>query len=378
MTQSNISVTVENFKDLGVTDNLVKALEENRILKPSEIQQKVIPYLLKNNTDFIGQAQTGTGKTVAFGIPLLQRLKSKEQNIQVLVLSPTRELCQQIAKQLFKMTRYTEKVFTEAVYGGEKIDIQIRNLSRPTQVVVATPGRLMDLLERQALDLSQVRTIVLDEADEMLSMGFKDAIDSIMTHIHPDSKKWLFSATMPDSLKKLTDKYMAYDTYTVSVSKNEVVNTKIEHQFFICEGKDKFDYVLKFLESQGAARGIVFCRTKDDTQMVAKRLKAANVLTDAIHGDLEQRDRDKVMRAFKNKKIQTLIATDISARGIDIEGLSYVVNYTLPDQIEYYTHRSGRTARAGMRGISICFISSAELKTIRIMEKQLGIKFQKI
>ena len=369
---------MENFKDLGVNENLVKALEENRILKPSEIQQKVIPYLLKNNTDFIGQAQTGTGKTVAFGIPLLQRLKSKEQNIQVLVLSPTRELCQQIAKQLFKMTRYTEKVFTEAVYGGEKIDIQIRNLSRPTQVVVATPGRLMDLLERQALDLSQVRTVVLDEADEMLSMGFKDAIDSIMTHIHPDSKKWLFSATMPDSLKKLTDKYMAYDTHTVSVSKTEVVNTKIEHQFFICEGKDKFDYVLKFLQSQGAARGIVFCRTKDDAQMVAKRLKAAEVLTDAIHGDLEQRDRDKVMRAFKNKKIQTLVATDISARGIDIEGLSYVVNYTLPDQIEYYTHRSGRTARAGMRGISICFISSAELKTIRVMEKQLGIKFLKI
>jgi ATP-dependent RNA helicase DeaD len=369
---------LETFKQLGVSDNLVKALEENRILKPSEIQQKVIPYLLKNNSDFIGQAQTGTGKTVAFGIPLLQRLNTKEKNVQVLVLSPTRELCQQIAKQLFKMTRYTEKVFAEAVYGGEKIDIQIRNLSRPTQVVVATPGRLMDLLERQALDLSQVKTIVLDEADEMLSMGFKEAIDTIMTHIHPDSKKWLFSATMPDSLQRLTDKYMAYDTYKVSVSKSEVVNNKIEHQFFICEAKDKFDYVLKFLQSQGAARGIVFCRTKDDTQMVAKRFKAAEVLSDAIHGDLEQRDRDKVMRAFKNKKIQVLVATDISARGIDIEGLSYVVNYTLPDQIEYYTHRSGRTARAGMRGISICFISSSELKTIRLMEKELGIKFIKI
>ena len=369
---------MENFKQLGVNSNLVKALDEIEITKPTEIQSLVIPYLLKNNTDFIGQAQTGTGKTVAFGIPLLQRIKPSDKNIQVLVLAPTRELCQQIAKQIFKMTRYTEKVFAEAVYGGEKIDIQIARLQRPTQVVVATPGRLMDLLERKALDISKVKTIVLDEADEMLSMGFKDAIDEIIGQIHPENIKWLFTATIPDALKRLTERYMAPDVYKVSVSKTEVVNNKIEHQFFICEPKFKFDYVLKFLESQGAARGIVFCRTKDDTQMVAKRLKAKNVLADAIHGDLEQRDRDKVMRAFKNKKVQVLVATDISARGIDIEGLSYVVHYQLPDQIEYYTHRSGRTARAGKRGISIAFVNSDDLKIIRVIEKNLNIKFLKI
>ena len=368
---------METFKALGVSANLVKALEENKITKPSEIQKLVIPYLLKNKTDFIGQAQTGTGKTIAFGIPLLQRLKPNEQHVQVLVLSPTRELCQQIAKQIFKLTRYTEKVFAEAVYGGEKIDLQIRRLQRPTQVVVATPGRLMDLLERQALDLSQVKTLVLDEADEMLSMGFKEAIDNIMVQLHPNTQKWLFTATLPDSLKKLTEKYMAADVYKVSVSKQDVVNTKIEHQFFICENKAKFDYIVEFLKSQGAARGIVFCRTRDDAQMIAKRLKIKEIQADAIHGDLEQRDREKVMRAFKNKKIQVLVATDISARGIDIEGLSYVVHYQLPDQIEYYTHRSGRTARAGKNGISISFVTSEELKIIRSIEKNLGIKFLK-
>ncbi len=369
---------MENFNQLGVKADFVKALEENGIIKPTEIQQLVIPYLLKNNTDFIGQAQTGTGKTVAFGIPLLQRLNPKIIEIQVVVLSPTRELCQQIAKQIFKMTKYSEKVFAEAIYGGEKIDIQIARLRRPTQVIVATPGRLMDLLERKALDISKVKTIVLDEADEMLSMGFKDAIDEIIGQIHPENIKWLFTATIPDSLKKLNEKYMAADVHSVTVSRQEVVNTKIEHQFFICEAKEKFDYVFNFLQSQGAARGIIFCRTRDDAQMVAKRLKAKDILTDAIHGDLEQRDRDKVMRAFKNKKIQVLVATDISARGIDIEGLSYVVHYQLPDQIEYYTHRSGRTARAGKRGISIAFVSPTELKTIRVIEKNLNIRFKKI
>jgi ATP-dependent RNA helicase DeaD len=276
------------------------------------------------------------------------------------------------------MTKYSEKVFAEAVYGGEKIEIQIARLQRPTQVVVATPGRLKDLLERKALDISKVKTIVLDEADEMLSMGFKEAIDEVIAQIHPENIKWLFTATVPDSLKRLMEKYMAPDVHKVSVSKQEVVNNKIEHQFFICENKLKFDFVLKFLESQGAARGIVFVRTREDAQMIAKRLKAKDISTDAIHGDLEQRDRDKVMRAFKNKKLQVLVATDIAARGIDIEGLSYVVHYSLPDQIEYYTHRSGRTARAGKRGISIAFVNSEELQIIRVIEKNLNIKFLKI
>ena len=369
---------METFKVLGVSDNLVKALTEIKIIKPSEIQQKTIPFLLKNNSDFIGQAQTGTGKTVAFGIPLLQKIKSGDKQIQALILAPTRELCQQIAKQLFKMTKYTDKVFVEAVYGGEKLEIQISNLRRPTQIVVATPGRLLDLLERKAIDLSGVKTLVLDEADEMLSMGFKDDIDTILAKVHQKSVKWLFSATLPEELKSLVFKYMSADAPKVQVNKSDVVNGLIEHQFFICTMDQKFDYMVQFLKSQGAARGIVFCRTKADVQAIARKLVASELAADAIHGDLNQNDRDKVMRAFKNQKVQILVATDISARGIDVEGLGYVVHYQLPDQIDYYTHRSGRTARAGKRGISISFVTKAELKTISLIEKELSISFIKV
>jgi ATP-dependent RNA helicase DeaD len=369
---------LETFKQLGTSDALVKALNEIKVVKPTEIQLKTIPFLLKNNANFIGQAQTGTGKTIAFGIPLLQKLKTNEKEIQALVLAPTRELCQQIAKQLFRLTKYSEKVFTEAIYGGEKIEIQISNLRRPTQIVVATPGRLIDLIERKAIDISQVKTVVLDEADEMLSMGFKNDLDYILEKTNAKSLKWLFSATLPEELRELMFKYISPETEKVVISKAEVINQNIEHQFFICTFDQKFDYMVQFLESQGATRGIVFVRTKADAQAVARKLQAKNLAADAIHGDLDQKDRDKVMRAFKNEKVQILVATDISARGIDIEGLGYVAHYQLPDQIDYYTHRSGRTARAGKRGISISFVTKAELKTIAQIEKELNIKFLKV
>ncbi len=369
---------MENFKQLGTSDKIIKALIELKITQPTEIQAKTIPFLLKNNADFIGQAQTGTGKTIAFGIPLLQKIKPNEKGIQALVLAPTRELCQQIAKQLFKLTKFSEKVFTEAIFGGEKIEIQIANLRRPTQIVVATPGRLIDLVHRKAIDLSFVKTVVLDEADEMLSMGFKDDLDFILEKTSSKSIKWLFSATLPDELRGLMFKFMSTETETVKVAKAEVMNQNIEHQFFICNIEEKFDFMLQFLASQGAARGIVFVRTKADAQAVARKLQAKNVAADAIHGDLDQKDREKVMRAFKNQKVQVLVATDISARGIDVEGLGYVVHYQLPDQIDYYTHRSGRTARAGKRGISISFVTKAELKTISQIEKELNIRFLKV
>ena len=375
---NNTIIVLETFKQLGVSENLITALTEMKIINPTEIQEKAIPFLLKNTSDFIGQAQTGTGKTIAFGIPLLQKIKANDTNVQALILSPTRELCQQIAKQLFKMTKHTEKVFVEAVFGGEWIEIQIKNLQRPTQIVVATPGRLIDLIQKGAIDLSHVKTIVLDEADEMLSMGFKDDIDTILEKVHKNSNTWLFSATLPDGLRSLILKYMSPDLHTIQVSKTEVVNGLIEHQFFICEMNQKFDFVVQFLQSQGAGRGIVFCRTKADAQVVARKLIAKNIAADAIHGDLEQRDREKVMRAFKNKKVQVLVATDISARGIDIEGLAYVVHYQLPDQIEYYTHRSGRTARAGKRGISISFVTKDDLQMLTKIEKTLKIKFMKV
>lgn len=369
---------MDSFKQLGVRDSFIKSLEELKVIKPSEIQRQVIPHLLTKKGDLIGQAPTGTGKTIAFGLPLLHLVSEGKKEIQGLVLAPTRELCQQIAKQLFKMTKYGPKVFTEAIYGGEKIEVQIANLKRPTQIVVATPGRLLDLMERGAIDLSQVRTLILDEADEMLSMGFKEELDRIMADIHKDCSKWLFSATVPMALQSLITKYMDPGLHRIEVSKNVEINEKIEHQFFICEQEQKFNYLFEFLKSQGAAKGIVFCRTRADTEVLARKLIGKHVSADALHGDLGQRDRDKVMRAFVKGRIKVLVATDISARGIDVDDLAYVIHYQLPEQIESYTHRSGRTARAGKRGISICFVDRNELKVIHQIEKTLGIKFKKI
>ncbi len=369
---------MESFKELGVEESYIKALEELKIKKPSEIQKKVIPYLLTNKGDLIGQAPTGTGKTIAFGLPLLHLVSEKKKEIQGLILAPTRELCQQIAKQIFKMTKYGPKIFAEAIYGGEKIDIQIANLKRPTQIVVATPGRLLDLIDRGVIDLSGVQTLILDEADEMLSMGFKDELERIMATIHESCSKWLFSATIPVALQSLITRFMDPGMHRIEVSKNLEINTKIEHQFFICEQSQKFDYLFEFLKSQGAAKGIVFCRTRADTEVLARKLIGKHVSADALHGDLGQRDRDKVMRAFVKGRIKVLVATDISARGVDVDDVAFVIHYQLPEQIEAYTHRSGRTARAGKRGISICFVDKYELKTIHEIEKTLKIDFIKI
>lgn len=369
---------MNTFKELGISDKFIRALDEINIQNPSEIQKKAIPFLLNNNSDFIGQAQTGTGKTAAFGLPLLMKMDSNDSNVQALILAPTRELCQQIAKQLFKFTKYSERIFVEAVYGGEKIENQIHNLSKPTQIVVATPGRLIDLLEREAIDLSFVNTVVLDEADEMLSMGFKQELDKILRMTNQQSFTWLFSATLPVELKAMIQKYLSEDAHKIQIDKKDVVNKLIEHQYFVCSQQQKFDYVFQFLKTQSKMNGIIFCRTKAAVQNLTKQLIARNIVADALHGDLEQRDRDKVMRAFKNHKLQILVATDISARGIDVDNLAYVVHYQLPDQMEYYTHRSGRTARAGKRGISICFVSPDEVKKLKVMEHVLNIHFIKI
>jgi ATP-dependent RNA helicase DeaD len=366
------------FKDLGISEQFIKALTELKITEPSEIQKKAIPFLLNNNSDFIGQAQTGTGKTAAFGLPILEKVDPNDNNIQALILAPTRELCQQIAKQLFKFTKYSEKIFVEAIYGGEKIEIQMRNLAKPTQIVVATPGRLIDLLERKAIDLSFVKTLVLDEADEMLSMGFKQELDSILKMISLQCFTWLFSATLPEELKLLVEKYLSEDAHKIQVNKNDVVNKLIEHQYFVSAPNLKFEFLLQFLKTQPKMNGIIFCRTKVQVQTLTKQLLAKNIAADALHGDLEQRERDKVMRAFKNHKVQILVATDISARGIDVDNLAYVVHYLLPDQIEYYTHRSGRTARAGKRGISICFVSPDEVRKVKVIERTLNLNFHKI
>ncbi|HTF80994.1 MAG TPA: DEAD/DEAH box helicase [Cytophagales bacterium] len=370
--------TLATFAELGIKEAFIKALQENNIETPSEIQKKVIPVVLRAKTDLIAQAQTGTGKTAAFGLPLLQSVDPNNAQIQALVLAPTRELCQQIAKQLFKFTKHGEKIFTTAVFGGANIDEQVRSLQRPTQILVATPGRLIDLLERKALVLTHIQTIVLDEADEMLSMGFKKELDTILQQTNGHRNTWLFSATMPKGIKEIIDSYMAPHAPNISIDSKNIVNKDIEHLFVLCEDPAKLKTLLSFLTSQGSSRGVIFCRTKSGAHTLAQQLKSKNIAAEAIHGDLMQKERDKVMRAFKNESLQILIATDLAARGIDVEGLSYVVHYNLPDQLEYYTHRSGRTARAGKKGISLIFANSKEVPRIKEIEKALHISIQRV
>jgi len=367
-----------NFKDLGITDDFIKGLNELNIITPTEIQKEVIPLLLSTKTDLVGQANTGTGKTAAYGLPLLQSINHKEKFVQGIILCPTRELSQQVAKQLFKFTKYTHKIFVESVYGGEKIDIQIRNLSRPTHIIVATPGRLIDLVNRQVVDLRNVKTVILDEADEMLSMGFKKELDQILAFTPNKQQTWLFSATMPHGIRQIINEHMHEDAHRIEVHKKDVVNKNIAHQYLICDEIEKLNEIIKFLKAQGEDRGIIFCKTKAATQKLTKQLIAKNIAVDCIHGDLTQKERDKAMRAFKNESLQVLVATDIAARGIDVAELSFVAHYQLPDQEEYYTHRSGRTARAGKKGTSLCFVTSYEMKQLRYFEKNLGITFDQV
>jgi ATP-dependent RNA helicase DeaD len=368
---------LDTFKELGVKINFIKGLNELGIVTPTSIQKEVIPLLLTTQKDIVGQAQTGTGKTAAYGLPLLHLINPKQKEVQGLILSPTRELGQQIAKQLFRYTKYTDKIFTEAVYGGAPIDKQINNLKRPTHIIVATPGRLIDLVKRKAVDLRHVKTVILDEADEMLSMGFKKELEEILDFVSSAEQTWLFSATIPHGIKQIINEHLSEEAHHIEVSR-DVVNKKIEHQYVICDELEKLQMLLQFLKSQGDNRGIIFCKTKAAAQKLAKQLIAKNKAADAIHGDLLQKERDKVMRAFKNENLQLLIATDIAARGIDVDALSFVVHYQLPDKQEYYTHRSGRTARAGKEGISLSIVTSYDMKQVRYLEKALGIVFNQV
>ena len=370
---------MKTFSELGISGAFIKALEEINIINPTEIQEKAIPVLIEKETDFIGQAQTGTGKTAAYGLPILQAINPDKQYVQALILSPTRELGQQIAKQLFKFTKYVpKKIFIESVYGGPHIEEQIRSLKRPTHIVVATPGRLCDLLQRKAIDLSFIRTLVLDEADEMLSMGFKKELDTILKYTAGNRHTWLFSATMPVGIKTIISSYMSPKAVRVEVNRNDIVNRDIEHKFLICSRLDKPEVLFQFLRTQGAGRGLGFCRTKIEAQTVTKRLQAKKVNAEALQGDMLQKERDKVMRAFKNTKLQILVATDLAARGIDVKELAFVVHYQLPEKTEYYTHRSGRTGRAGNKGFSLSLVTPREVDGLKGIERELGIKVKEI
>ena len=371
-----IRKTMSTFLDLGIQKDYIKGLKELGIKEPTEIQEKTIPVLLASKTDLIGLAQTGTGKTAAFGLPILQSIDSSNTNVQALILSPTRELVQQIKKQLFKFTKYIdEKIFVEAVYGGEKIDKQINSLNRTTHIIVATPGRLIDLIERKKINLNNISTLVLDEADEMLSMGFKLELDRILKYTNGTRNIWLFSATMPDEIQQIIKNYMSPESKRVTVENYSLINENIKHQYFLTPIKNKTEAIIKFLEINDGERGIIFCRTKAGTQNLAMQLKEEGFSAEAIEGDMQQKERDKVMRAFKNKSLQFLISTDVSARGIDVHNLSFVIHHQLPEQLEYYTHRSGRTARAGKSGLSLAFILPSELDKINEIQKKIGIQF---
>lgn len=368
---------MKNFKDLGLSASTLKVLEQLGFEQPTPIQQQGIPILLAPDvSDFIGLAQTGTGKTAAFGLPLVERLDPKDKSTQALIMSPTRELGQQTAKQLTSFGG-NKGLNVEVVYGGAAITTQIKALKRPTQVVVATPGRLLDLIRRKAVRLDAVRYVVLDEADEMLNMGFKEDIDSILSHTPEGRVTWLFSATMPAEIRKIVKKYMS-DPEEVSVNTEQKVNKDITHQFVVTKTANKIPAIRRFLDIQPEMRGIMFCRTRRETQEIADQLGDLGYGVEALHGELSQAQRDGVMRRFKARAMQLLIATDVAARGIDVDDLSHVFHHKLPDQIENYTHRSGRTARAGKKGVSLVFINAREHRRIEEIEHKNKIKFQKI
>lgn len=364
------------FKGLGIHKNYIKSLNELGIKSPTEIQEKAIPKLVDSAIDFIGLAQTGTGKTAAYGLPILNKIDTKKSSVQALILSPTRELAQQIKKQLFKFTKHNdEKIFVECVFGGEKIERQIKNLQRTTHIVVATPGRLLDLIERGAVNVNNTQTIVLDEADEMLSMGFKQELNRILKYTSGKANTWLFSATFPSEIESIVKTYMSPNAEKVEVNKSSLVNENITHLFTRTTLKQKNDTLIRLLESRGNDRGIIFCRTKAGTQNLAEFLIEEGFSVDALQGDMQQKERDKVMRMFKKGTIDVLVSTDVSARGIDVNNLGFVIHHQLPEKAEYYTHRSGRTARAGKTGYSIALIIPSETHRVKELENSLGIKF---
>ncbi len=365
------------FKELGLRDEVLKVLEELGFEAPTEIQKKSIPVLITSDRDFIGLAQTGTGKTAAFGLPLLERIDPDVKATQALVLAPTRELGKQIGEQLKTFSKYMDKVNVLCVYGGAAISNQIKALRKTQHIIIATPGRLIDLIKRKSVFLDQLQFLVLDEADEMLNMGFKEDIDKILSYTHEDKMTWLFSATMPKEIKKIVKKYME-DPYEVRIDAQNQVNKDISHQYTMVKRSDKTEALVRFLDINPDMRGVVFCRTRRDTQDLAEKLLKKKYRADALHGDLSQQQRDRVMGRFRSQELQVLIATDVAARGIDVNDLTHVFHFTLPDDQSYYTHRSGRTARAGKKGTSIAFIGGKEKHKINRLAKGLGIEFAKV
>ena len=373
---SATSATPVTFETLGLNEALLRAIEELGYERPMPVQREVIPYLLGVDNDVVALAQTGTGKTAAYGLPLLQKTDADSTDTQALVLSPTRELCLQIADDLKSYARYLPGLRVLAVYGGANIEPQIRALRRGVQVIVATPGRLIDLMERGAASLDRVRCVVLDEADEMLSMGFSESIDTILAGVPQHRNTLLFSATMSREIENIAKKYLHDAREIVVGSRNEGAET-VNHVYYLVHARDKYLALKRIVDYYPKIYAIIFCRTRMETQEVADKLIQDGYNADALHGDLSQQQRDLTMQKFRQHRIQFLVATDVAARGLDVEDLTHVINYGMPDDIENYTHRSGRTGRAGKKGTSICIIHTRERARVREVERVIGKEFVK-
>lgn len=364
------------FSELGLSQPIVKALDELNFTTPTDIQRKSIPLLVGQSCDFIGLAQTGTGKTAAFGLPLLNQIDFKSPGIQSLILAPTRELAQQIAAGLNDFGKYIDRLNVEVVYGGADITRQIKQLKASVNVLVATPGRLLDLVKRKAVSLESIRYVVLDEADEMLNMGFKEDLNKILSFMPPSKSTWLFSATMPPAIQNIIHQYMD-NPLEVSVNTATKVNVNIDHQYMVMKATDKLEAIKRVIDYNNDIYGVIFCRTKRETTEIAEALSKDGYSADALNGDLTQTQRDRVMKRFKSHNIKLLIATDVAARGIDVNDLTHVIHHRLPDELEFYTHRSGRTARAGKKGVSLVMATKGDLKKIKFFESKLKIEFTK-
>ena len=366
----------ESFINFSLNSELLKAIKELGFNHPTPIQKKVIPHLMSSDQDLIASAQTGTGKTAAFGLPLLDVTNTRDTNVQALILCPTRELCIQITNDLLGYSKYMKMVNILAVYGGAKIEKQIKSLKKGPQIVVGTPGRTKDLIRRKKLFVGKIERLILDEADEMLSMGFKEDLETIINATSKKKQILLFSATMTPKVVAVTKKYMR-NSLEIAVARVNRAADNVQHIFYMVQAKDRYEVVKRIADMNPDIYGIVFCRTRRETKVVANKLINDHYNADTIHGDLSQSERDDVMRRFRKRHLQILVATDVAARGLDVEDLTHVINYNLPDDDEIYIHRSGRTGRAGKKGVSMVIIHGREIRKLKNIERTSGISFTK-
>ena len=364
------------FQSLGLEANLLQAIKDLGFETPSEVQEKTIPTLLSKECDLVALAQTGTGKTAAFGFPMLQKINIESRTTQGLILSPTRELCLQITNEIKLYGKYCKGLNVTAIYGGASITDQAKNVKRGAQIIVATPGRMKDMINRRLVDISKIDYAVLDEADEMLNMGFFEDIKSILSHTPEEKSTWLFSATMPREVSIIAKKFMSNPT-EITVGHKNIGSKNVSHEFYLVGSRDRYPALKRLADANPNIFSVIFCRTKRDTQKVAEKLIEDGYNAGALHGDLSQNQRDLVMKSFRNKQIQMLVATDVAARGIDVDDITHVINYQLPDEIETYTHRSGRTGRAGKKGLSMVIITKSEQRKIKSIEKMIQKQFVK-